>query len=59
MSTRDTLGKSGYDVMEHVGEDLAAVVGHLRQTQPGAGVDTIWIVEPRSPEDFVPVVEAP
>jgi hypothetical protein len=59
VSTRDTLGKSGYDVMEHVGEDLAAVVGHLRQTQPGAGVDTIWIVEPRSPEDFVPAVEAP
>ena len=38
---------------------LARIVGHLRQTQPGAGIDTLWIVEPRAIEDFVPAVEAP
>lgn len=59
ISTRDTLGKSGYDILQHKGERLARIVGHLRQTQPGAGVDTIWIVEPRAIEDFVSAVEAP
>jgi len=53
ISTRDTLGKSGYDVRKHEGEKLTRIVGHLRQTQPGAGVQTIWVVEPRAPEDFV------
>lgn len=53
ISTRDTLGKSGYDVKKHAGEKVARIVGHLRQTQPGAGIQTIWVVEPRSPEDFV------
>ena len=53
ISTRDTLGKSGYDVSKHAGEKSARIVGHLRQTQPGAGVPTIWVLEPRSPEDFV------
>ncbi len=53
ISTRDTLGKSGYDVRKHEGEKLARIVGHLRQTQPGAGVQTIWVIEPRAPEDFV------
>ncbi len=53
ISTRDTLGKSGYDVKKHAGEKIARIVGHLRQTQPGAGIQTIWVIEPRSPEDFV------
>lgn len=53
ISTRDTLGKSGYDVTKHAGEKTARIVGHLRQTQPGAGIQTIWVIEPRSPEDFV------
>ncbi|MSP72624.1 MAG: hypothetical protein EXR76_10680 [Myxococcales bacterium] len=52
LATRDTLGKSGYDVMEHKGEQLACVNGHLRQTQPGAGVDSIWIIEPRDLSDI-------
>lgn len=53
VATRDTLGGSGYDAQAHAGERYARVVGHLRQTQPGAGVETIWIVEPRFIEDFI------
>ncbi len=53
ISTRDTLGSSGYNVLRHAGDKLSRIVGHLRQIQPGAGVDSTWIVEPRSVDDFV------
>ncbi len=53
VSTRDTLGGAGYDPKAHAGERLTRVVGHLRQTQPGPGVETIWIVEPRDAADFI------
>ncbi len=53
VSTRDTLGGTGYDPEAHPGERYARVVGHLRQLQPGAGVPTTWILEPRFLEDFI------
>ncbi len=53
VSTRDTLGGTGYDAEQHVGERYERVNGHLRQLQPGAGVPTTWILEPRFIEDFV------
>lgn len=52
VSTRDTLGGTGYDAEMHPGEHYSRVVGHLRQLQPGAGVPTTWILEPRFIEDF-------
>lgn len=52
LATRDTLGASGFDAMAHGGEHREVVIGHLRQIQPGPGVDTTWVVEPRFIEDI-------
>ncbi len=57
ISTRDTLGGSGYDPEASAGSHYARVAGHLRQLQPGAGVPSSWILEPRFIEDFVPDME--
>ncbi|MCB9538911.1 MAG: hypothetical protein H6704_21975 [Myxococcales bacterium] len=54
VATRDTLGGTGYDAMASAGTFYGSIVGHLRQLQPGAGVPSSWVVEPRFIEDFVP-----
>ena len=59
VSFRDTLGSSGFDPMAESGKHFGAIIGHLRHLQPGAGVPSSWIVEPRIPEDFVPAAAAP
>ncbi len=38
---------------------FGAVIGHLRHLQPGPGVPSAWIVEPRIPEDFVAAAQTP
>ncbi len=59
LSTRDTLGGTGYDAMANAGAHYSQVNGHLRQLQPGAGVPSSWVVEPRIADDFMAAPPAP
>ncbi len=54
VSTRDTLGDTGYLPRENKGARYSRVIGHLRHLQPGAGVPSSWIVEARIIGDLVP-----
>lgn len=57
ISPRDSIGtgSTGFVPQQHAGERYDRVVGHLRQAQPGPGVQTIWIIEPRALTDFTPL----